>query len=68
MPFEKVVITHKFGIISQSHKKQLQERLLERRNQLVNSAKKNLKKDENMYYYIFTYYIFKRNELIFLTK
>jgi hypothetical protein len=48
MPFEKVVITHKFGIISQTHKKQLQERLLERRNQLLSSAKKNLKKDDNM--------------------
>lgn len=48
MPFEKVVITHKFGIISQSHKKQLQERLLERRNQLINSAKKAQKKDENI--------------------
>ena len=48
MPFEKVVITHKFGIISQTHKKQLQERLLERREQLYNQAKKRDKKDENM--------------------
>ena len=46
MPYEKVLITHKFGIISQSHKKQLQERLVARRIQLENEAKKLKKKDE----------------------
>lgn len=48
MPFEKVIITHKFGIISQTHKKQLQERLLDRRNQLLSQARKSAKKDDNM--------------------
>lgn len=46
MPFEKVIITHKFGIISQTHKKQLQERLLLRRLELENEANKPKKSDE----------------------
>ena len=47
MPFEKVIITHKFGIISQTHKKQLQERLLLRRLEIENEKKnyeRNLQK------------------------
>ena len=48
MPFEKVVITHKFGIISQTHKKQLQDRLYERRTQILNAAGRSQKKDDNM--------------------
>jgi hypothetical protein len=46
MPFEKVIITHKFGIISQSHKKQLQERLLLRRIELENDSKTPKKSDD----------------------
>lgn len=48
MPFEKVVITHKFGIISQTHKKQLQDRLYERRTQILNAAGRSQKKDDNI--------------------
>jgi hypothetical protein len=39
MPFEKVQVVHKFGIISQSHKRQLQERLIKQRKQIENDAK-----------------------------
>jgi hypothetical protein len=46
MPYEKVPITHKFGIISQNHKRILQEQILQRRVQLENEAKKNKKSDE----------------------
>jgi hypothetical protein len=46
MPFEKVIITHKFGIISQTHKKQLQERLLLKRIELENENKKIKKTDD----------------------
>jgi hypothetical protein len=46
MPFEKVIITHKFGIISQTHKKQLQERLLLKRIELENESKKIKKTDD----------------------
>lgn len=46
MPYEKVLVTHKFGIISQSHKRQLQERLLQKRKQFENEAKKHKKHDE----------------------
>ncbi len=47
MPYEKIFISHKFGIISQSHKRILQERLLQRRLNLEKSAKKNKKNDES---------------------
>ncbi len=46
MPFEKIFVTHKFGIISQSHKRILQDRLLERRLNLEREANKLKKKDE----------------------
>ena len=47
MPYDKIPITHKFGIISQSHKRQLQERLIQRRRQLENDASRH-KKHEDM--------------------
>lgn len=34
MPYEKVLVTHKFGIISQTHKKELLDRLKERRRKV----------------------------------
>ena len=54
MPFDKIPITHKFGIISQSHKRQLQERLIQRRRQLENDARRH-KKHEDML--VLNYYL-----------
>jgi hypothetical protein len=34
MPLHIIPIVHKFGIISQSHKKQLQQRLVQKRQEL----------------------------------
>lgn len=48
MPYEKILITHKFGIISQSHKKELLERLKQRRQKIEEEiAKKYEKKDDS---------------------
>ena len=49
MPYEKVVVTHKFGIISQSHKNKLQERLLQRRQQLQDEANRRSRRNEDKY-------------------
>lgn len=45
MPLSSVPIAHRFGIISQNHKRQLQQRLLEKKRLLEEEAKlKNDKK------------------------
>ncbi|RNA31108.1 transmembrane protein -like [Brachionus plicatilis] len=46
MPIDKILITHKFGIISQSHKRQLQERLIKQKF-LLECQEKQKKKDPN---------------------
>jgi hypothetical protein len=46
MPYEKVLITHKFGIISQSYKKYLQRLLYDRYTQLTNEEQLLKKKKE----------------------
>ena len=46
MPYEKVVVTHKFGIISQSHKAKLQERIVQRRQQLQEEASRSKRPDD----------------------
>ena len=48
MPIEKIKILHKFGIISQYHKKLLQERLLKNRNNLINKQLEINLKDEDL--------------------
>lgn len=49
MPYEKVLVTHKFGIISQSHKKELLERLKDRREKLEkDSARRSAKTNDDM--------------------
>lgn len=48
MPYEKVLVTHKFGIISQTHKKELLERLKQRRLKLeAEAAKKSAEQKDN---------------------
>lgn len=39
MPIDKVLITHKFGIISQTHKRLLQERLIKQKLLIDKQAK-----------------------------
>ena len=48
MPLHVVPIEHKFGIISQTHKKQLQERLYKKRKELEKELQ--LKKERNEKY------------------
>jgi hypothetical protein len=63
MPLHVIPIEHKFGIISQTHKKQLQDRLIKKRQSLEKELK--LKKERNEKYDIvflpdrFSYFILK---------
>lgn len=47
MPYEKVLITHKFGIISQSHKKELLDRLRQKRQKIEEELSKKYDKKED---------------------
>ena len=49
MPLHVIPIEHKFGIISRTHKKQLQERLIRKRKQLEKELQ--LKKERNEKYF-----------------
>ncbi|CAF0711837.1 unnamed protein product [Brachionus calyciflorus] len=48
MPINKILITHKFGIISQSHKRQLQERITKQRLLLENQTKNKKKNNDDL--------------------
>lgn len=50
MPLNVFPIVHKFGIISQTHKKLLQQRLLERKKQLQEEALKKKNKDDYVFH------------------
>ena len=45
MPLHVIPIEHKFGIISQTHKKQLQQRLIQKREELEKELR--LKKERS---------------------
>jgi hypothetical protein len=62
MPLHVIPIEHKFGIISQTHKKQLQDRLIKKRQNLEKELK--LKKERNEKYDI----VFIRKILTFCFK
>jgi hypothetical protein len=57
MPIEKIQVIHKFGIISQNHKRILQERLLKLRNQeYIDEQQKVQNMYEKFAYYIYFNY------------